>query len=203
MSDSRYPGFPKIPRLNREFTITEKIDGSCSQICITTLEEEGPDFEPTDQTLIIGENGTPKYVMRAGSRNQWLSAAVDNFEFFSWVENNADELVGLGVGRHFGEWFGEKINRAYGLEERRLALFNVRRWDSEDRPSCCGVVPVLCTRGTDMSGYAEAALSYLRSFGSVAVPGFMHPEGIVIYHRAANQLFKVTLDKDTQPKGLS
>ncbi len=41
----------------------------------------------------------------------------------------------------------------------------------------------------------------LRIRGSVCVPGFMNPEGIVIYHIAGNLLFKKTLVHDDAPKG--
>ena len=36
---------------------------------------------------------------------------------------------------------------------------------------------------------------------TIAAPGFMKPEGVVIYHKAANLLMKKTLEKDEQPKG--
>jgi hypothetical protein len=35
------------------------------------------------------------------------------------------------------------------------------------------------------------------------MPGFMDPEGIVVYHVAANQMFKVTLKGDDAPKSAS
>jgi hypothetical protein len=31
----------------------------------------------------------------------------------------------------------------------------------------------------------------------------MRPEGIVVYHKAGGYLFKVTIEKDEQPKGKS
>lgn len=37
--------------------------------------------------------------------------------------------------------------------------------------------------------------------GSVASPGFMKPEGVVIYHAQANVLFKKTFEKDDAGKG--
>jgi hypothetical protein len=40
------------------------------------------------------------------------------------------------------------------------------------------------------------ALLDLESGGSVAAPGFMQPEGIMVYHIAAGQMFKYTLDGD-------
>ncbi len=42
----------------------------------------------------------------------------------------------------------------------------------------------------------KSAINELRIRGSFAVPGFMKPEGIVIYHEAANVYFKATLEKD-------
>jgi hypothetical protein len=46
-----------------------------------------------------------------------------------------------------------------------------------------------------------AALEYLRVDGSQAVPGFMKPEGIVIWHKASGTLLKATLEGDEKPKG--
>jgi len=42
----------------------------------------------------------------------------------------------------------------------------------------------------------------LRTIGSVAAPGFMDPEGIVVYLSAARSMFKVTLKGDDAPKSL-
>ncbi len=39
--------------------------------------------------------------------------------------------------------------------------------------------------------------------GSRAAPGFMNPEGIIIWHHAAGIYFKKTLDKDDEPKTVS
>jgi hypothetical protein len=45
------------------------------------------------------------------------------------------------------------------------------------------------------------AIENLQAYGSIAAPGFMQPEGVVIYHHAANQLFKKTIIGDEKPKG--
>jgi hypothetical protein len=37
--------------------------------------------------------------------------------------------------------------------------------------------------------------------GSKAAPGFMKPEGIVVFHVAGNVGFKKTIEKDEEPKG--
>ena len=45
-------------------------------------------------------------------------------------------------------------------------------------------------------------IDLLSRAGSVAAPGFMNPEGIVMFHIAANVCFKKTIEKDEQPKGV-
>lgn len=165
--------FPKIFRLSREVIVTEKIDGTNAQIHIT---DEGHMF--------------------AGSRNRWITPISDNMGFAAWVQDNSEELMKLGPGSHFGEWWGCGIQRRYGIKEKRFSLFNVDRWgDDSVRPACCHVVPVLY-RGVFNTAIIEHELENLRTGGSVAAPGFMDPEGIVIYHVAARMGFKKTLKGD-------
>ena len=169
--------FPKIARLSREVIVTEKIDG-------------------TNASIWIGEDGT----MRAGSRSRWITPDDDNFGFARWVAENADDLRQLGPGHHFGEWWGRGIQRGYGLAERRFSLFNTSRWsDDEVRPACCHVVPVLY-RGAFDTNAVIGALDMLKATGSVAAPGFMKPEGVIVFHVAGNVGFKKTLEKDEEPK---
>ncbi len=172
--------FQKIPRLNREVVITEKIDG-------------------TNACVVIDEWGG----IKAQSRSRFISRIDDNYGFAKWVEGNATELEKLGVGYHYGEWWGQGINRGYGLTEKRFSLFNVTRW-AESRPECCHVVPVIM-RGTASQGFSVAipAMAMLRAGGSLAAPGFMKPEGIVAFHTQGNLLFKATLERDEEWKGKS
>lgn len=169
--------FKKIPRLSREIIITEKIDG-------------------TNATIYVDEMGE----VFTGSRNRWITTDDDNYGFAAWVSLHAEELSGLGYGYHRGEWWGCGIQRGYGLKEKRFSLFNVGRWENEVRPACCGLVPVLY-RGPFCTATIRGTLEALRVNGSQAAPGFMRPEGIIIYHTAARLMFKKTIDKDDQPKG--
>lgn len=107
--------------------------------------------------------------------------------------------MGLGPGYHYGEWWGQGIQRKYGLTEKRWSLFNTSRWELE-RPTCCYCVPVLY-RGVFESSAVYEELGDLLAGGSIAAPGFMNPEGVVIYHIAAGQYFKKTILKDDEPKG--
>lgn len=179
MTNDKFEGFPKIARLSREIIITEKLDGTNAQIYIT---EDGD--------------------ITAGSRSRYLALGDDNYGFARWVEGNKSELLKLGPGRHFGEWWGNGVQRGYNLKEKRFSLFNVKRWgDPLARPACCHVVPELYI-GEFYTIRIDSVLLMLKQDGSIASPGFMNPEGIVIYHTAANQLFKKTLDKDEEPKGV-
>jgi hypothetical protein len=176
--------FPKIARLSRDVIVTEKIDGTNAQVHITDAGE-----------------------VFAGSRTRWITPADDNYGFAAWVEAHRAELLALGPGSHFGEWWGQGIQRRYGLAGKRFSLFNVGRWgfggkDEATRPACCHVVPVLY-RGVFTSGAVEDSLFRLKESGSVAAPGFMRPEGIVIFHPASGALFKKTIEKDDQPKSVS
>lgn len=187
--------FPKMARLSREIIVTEKIDGTNAQV-------------------FVGDDG----VILAGSRSRWITPNDDNFGFAAWVQEHRDELLTLGPGRHFGEWWGAGIQRRYGLSERRFSLFNVQRWalhgtepetyptadprvthTQDVLPPCCGLVPVLY-RGKFDTFEVEKCLAMLMNNGSVAAPGFMIPEGVVVFHTAGNVGFKKTLDNDA-PKG--
>lgn len=173
---TEFVGFQKIPRLSREIVVTEKIDGTNAQI-------------------VIDEMGK----MLVGSRSQWITPENDNHGFARWAHENYDSLVRLGPGRHYGEWWGSGIQRSYGLKEKRFSLFNTSRW-GEQRPTCCQVVPIIY-QGPFSEAAIMAALEELKTKGSLAAPGFMRPEGIVVFHTAANFCFKKTLEKDEEWKG--
>lgn len=200
----KFEGFPKIPRFNRAWTITEKLDGTNGSVVIMP---EGDTYSHDDNYNITRYEPQPlvvvdKLAIYAGSRTRYVTPGKqDNFGFAAWVLEHAEELAMLGVGRHFGEWYGSGIQRGYGLNEKRFALFNTRVWADgrKPRPPCCEVVTTLATH-TNPS-IIETTLQLLREKGSQHVPGFMRPEGIVVYQHAAHQLFKVTLEGDEKPKG--
>ena len=180
-----FNSFGKIARLSRDVIVTEKIDG-------------------TNGIIAIGENGE----FQVGSRNKWLTDELGNIEsdnagFARWAVENRDSLMSLGVGYHYGEWWGSGIQRGYDLPkgEKRFSLFNVSRWsDDSVRPSCCLVVPVLYV-GLFSTSKIDEVLADLALSGSVVSPGFMRPEGVVVFHTAARCLFKKTIEKDEYHKG--
>lgn len=192
--------FPKMARLSRECIVTEKIDG-------------------TNACIKITEDG----LFLTGSRTRWITPGDDNYGFSAWAHKHIKELMTLGPGTHFGEWWGSGCQRGYGLSngEKRWSLFNVARWclaDDEPQriptgdpriekyqevlPACCNLVPVLY-RGIFSTVSVENCLWNLKVNGSQAAPGFMRPEGVVCYHIAGNVGFKKTIEKDEEYKSKS
>lgn len=196
--------FDKIPRLRRECTITEKIDGTNAAILIAELPHvsEGND-EPPDPFMLdywYGPDGSA-WGIYAQSRTRFITPEDDNFGFAKWVQTNSADLAALGPGRHFGEWWGAGIQRRYGQGRKRFSLFNTARWgDVETRPACVDVVPTLYV-GPFNDAAVSQQLGELRAYGSRAAPGFMNPEGIVVFMHASRTLHKVALEKDEEPKG--
>jgi len=173
--------FPSIARLHRNCVITEKLDGTNAQIY----------WDEDMETMLIG------------SRKRWIVPGNDNFGFATWATDNQTDLRKLGPGHHYGEWWGQGIQRKYNMDHKVFSLFNSYRWaDPTVRPYCCSVVPVLF-EGPFCDNAIEAALDNLRLYGSIASHGFMDPEGIVVWHEAARQLFKVTLENDEVPKWIA
>jgi hypothetical protein len=201
-----FRAFKKIPRLFRDIIITEKLDGTNAQLYIEDIPYQEytsrQEHVATVRTSVYADNGFGPdgfvRVLRAGSRTRWITPENDNFGFAAWAYDNANELLQLGPGHHFGEWWGRGVQRGYGLTERRFSLFNTTRWEGTP-PAPCSVVPVLYSGVNDTAAIVDA-LCRLREGGSLAAPGYMNPEGIIVYHVASNYLFKVTLDNDGTPK---
>lgn len=188
-----HESFPKLARF-RQMLITEKIDGTNAQV-------------------IVDEHG----VVRAGSRTRLITPEADNFGFAAWVKQHEEELRShLGIGRHFGEWYGAGIQRRYGLDHKRFAVFDTRRgfgeasyWagrrEAGQSTALEGVltcVPLLY-HGPFTSDAIGLAMDNLRSLGSSAVPGFMNPEGVVVRCMTTGSVWKKTLDGDGHKGGLT
>lgn len=173
-----FQAFQKIGRLSRSMVITEKIDGTNAQIIINEDREFG-----------------------CASRTRIITPDDDNFGFAKWAYENKEELMKLGPGRHFGEWWGPGIQRRYGVAEKTFSLFSTSRWATNpDKPACVSVVPILYVGDFEISSIRET-MDKLKTTGSIASPGFMLPEGVVVYHAGSRTLFKKTFEKDDAGKG--
>ena len=162
--------WPKITRVEnrRKPMFTEKIDG-------------------TNACIVIGSDG--EFVCQ--SRSRFITPDDDNYGFARWAYENQAELLKLGEGHHYGEWWGLGIQRGYGQTSKRFSLFNARRWGAHNpnTPACCDVVPILPVASVD------EARNYLLANGSMAAPGWTKPEGAVMFDPDAECYFKIIIDK--------
>jgi hypothetical protein len=205
-----FEGWPKTPRLFRDMVVTEKIDGTNAAVIVEATD-------PHKEAKGVEVDGAV-YAVGAQSRKRLITPQDDNFGFAAWVWEHAADLARiLGPGRHFGEWWGSGIQRGYGLAngDKRFSLFNVHRYDKafsayyeangQVWPDLyasgrLGVVPTLYA-GPFNLGVVEGLMAGLMNHGSKAAPGFARPEGVIVYHTAAGQVFKALLENDDKPKG--
>lgn len=163
--------WPKIPRYSAfNIRVTEKIDG-------------------TNGCIIIGEDGS----FGVQSRSRLITPEDDNFGFAKWAYENQEELMTLGHGRHFGEWYGKGIQRGYNKEEKRFALFNTFR-PSEGLPTGVELVPLLYDGQFDLEVLRNLEQD-LKQNGSNVTPGYMNPEGMVIYFYTSKERVKWIINK--------
>lgn len=197
--------WPKTPRLFRDMVITEKIDGTNACIII----EPGHPSDSQEGWVGAGQaEGVGFVKVGAQSRKRVITPVKDNAGFASWVQRNGQRLAEvLGVGYHYGEWWGQGIQRRYGLTEKRFSLFNVHRYrdlvldeDGNEKIPGVNVVPTLYI-GPFSTAVVRQTVLDLQEHGSAAAPGFMNPEGVIVYHSAAGQVFKVLIEHDELPKG--
>ena len=163
--------FQKLPRFHGQCQITEKIDGTQARIMIKQRSD--------DESLVVP--ASVRFGMLdifAGSRRRLLLPEQnDNFAFRAWVAEHARALVEhlQEGGTYFGEWYGRGIGRDYDLDEKRLVLFS----QTGAVPGLFECVPVLY-EGPFSQEAAYYCLERLQKSGSVLVPGYQEPEGIVI-----------------------
>lgn len=201
--------WPKIPRLFRECMITEKIDGMNAGVVIEKLPGNASLmslWSDVKAIALVNYEGD-LFMVGAQARNGLITLKDDSHGFAAWVGKNAPDLVRiLGVGTHMGEWWGGGINRGYGLPkgEKYFSLFNVARWDpvydEATWPAGLSIVPVLY-EGMFSTVSVRVAVEKLKDGGSFARGGYDRPEGVVVYHTAAEEMFKVTCERDEEWKG--
>lgn len=178
-----FKAWPKTPRLNKTIYISEKIDG-------------------TNAAIIITEDGR----VAAQSRNRLITPGktTDNYGFAGWVYENAGVLRDvLGVGHHYGEWAGKGIQRGYDLDERTFFLFNPRWECLRGQVDRLEVVPQLGVFGRFDSGFIDDTFQHLLEVGSFVDGGKTAPEGIIVYHSASKQVYKVLAENDDLPKSVA
>lgn len=176
---------PKSWRLFREIVITEKVDG-------------------THAVIRFDDNGG----IVCQSKSRIITPESDNFGFAGWAHRNQDKLFEyLGPGIHRGEWWGNGIQRKYGLTHKRFSLFNAVKFKDTvvadipeiDDQADLAVVPLLYIGEFDQEMILDL-LYELRDYGSLAAPGFDKPEGVMIWHSSVQSFAKITLDNNDKGK---
>jgi hypothetical protein len=186
MSKLEFKKFGSIKRLNRDCTITEKVDGTNGLIAFANNGD-----------ILVGSR--KREIFPEGTLGQ--DKGCDNFGFAKWAYNNREELFNyLGEGYHYGEWAGKGIQRGYG-EDKKFYLFNTFR--HKDIPSNLveaglAVVPVLYEGPFDTRVISEE-MKALKEAGS-SIGKDSQPEGVVVYHHASHSYFKVTYEHDATGK---
>lgn len=224
----KFQEWPKIGRLNRDIIITEKLDGTNAAIGI--VEEPVTDDLIThrvyaqSRTRIItplNDNmGFAAWVERNRMilidtlgpglhHGEWWGFGIQRgynlserrfslFNTVKWttIENTQklSEARSLGCAIHVvpilytGPWTGN-VGYKDGDTSEWLILDAEQNW-----PAVEGA-PNPRPRFTP-----NFILEWLTRVGSQAVPGYMRPEGIVVYHRSSDALFKATVENDEKHK---
>ena len=156
-------------------TITEKINGTNGCIVI-------------DKDLNI----------TVGSRKRIITPERDNYGFAGWVERNKEEIVKLGPGVYYGEWWGTKIQgNPYNADEKHFSIFNTYI-PSDTLPDCIKQVPILY-EGAYSDEIVKKVFNDLWNTQST-LGG--EPEGIVIDFHMARAKRKMTY-KNSRGKWLT
>lgn len=177
--------------------VTEKIDGT--NACIV-FDDEGDMFVQSRRRIITPES--------------------DNYGFARWATDMQDELFYiLGPGRHYGEWWGQGIQRGYGMNRKVFSVFNTRRWyggtdeetlDSMDtRSYMAGLAGMITAVPTIYSGHFSEyeilkSANVLRTDGSMAARlqgvDYDNAEGVCIFFPDNGMVMKHVFDNDDKHK---
>ena len=228
----QFKSWGSTPRFHKGLHITEKIDGTNAGVSVQGVSWGVVHTPPADAILVnstkLDVNGIPEcsYLVRAQSRKRIITPDNDNFGFAKWVWENAEGLANLlGFGYHYGEWYGEGIQKnPLAVQGRRWALFNTWHWTRKenldrlvdaDIPGLT-LVPVLHDEQRDGPAdfttipdiMEELALYGSKADGAAMVKEgydwendrYAEPEGIIVWQRETRQRYKILLREDDKHK---
>lgn len=212
---TEFTPWAKTPRLFRDCIITEKIDGTNSAVkfvkSINVLPgmenlvqaREGETLKFTGNDVPMLQRGDDWYAMYVQSRKRLITPKEDNYGFARWCYDNAETLLDdLGEGTHFGEYWGRGIQKRYTIDHKRFSLFRAGMYkDVTFSTPNLDVVPIVYEGPFDTEVIRDL-VSWLKVSGSMVDPKCDRPEGLIVYHTAASQVFKVLCENDEIPKGL-
>jgi hypothetical protein len=188
LDPEKFRSWGSTERFHKGLFITEKIDGTNGCIAV----------------------GYGKVV--AQSRKRSISPDNDNHGFAAWVHENAGVLEDtLGIGYHYGEWYGTGIQgNPLGIEGRSFGLFNAWHWGRIENLQTLRMVPGLTVVPTLFDGtQAEADIwtipdivMDLKRNGSMVwgADKAAKAEGVIVWHRGTNTRYKILIENDSQHK---
>lgn len=187
--DERFEAWPKTKHIDKvlgSVLVTEKIDG-------------------TNACVVFDDNGG----MFVQSRNRIITPATDNQGFARWAYHYQDDLFYvLGPGRHFGEWWGQKIGRTYNMGHNVFSLFNTQRFVKTDSLGISMETRAAETQIADQISSVpqlyygpygtpsmDVAIEELRTGSSRAATrygvDYTNPEGVCFYFREFDKVAKL------------
>jgi hypothetical protein len=187
-----FKGWGSTTRENKNKTITEKLDGT--------------------NACVVIYNGK----VTAQSRKRIVTPDDDNYGFAKWVDKNKEALLNtLGYGYHYGEWYGEGIQKnPLGIEGKRFALFHATKYTEGNgfdlsRVQGLETVPLLHHGQCDVWTIPHI-MQELEEYGSKVegakvvgqietFPGFaIHAkaEGIIVWNNETKTRTKILLEND-------
>jgi hypothetical protein len=233
----QFKKWSSTPRFHKGLHITMKIDGTNGGVSVEIVGHEDMSWHysgqvPEDATYVTHrtEDGSDPgfgYLVRAQSRKRIITPTNDNYGFAGWVWDNAEALANtLGMGYHYGEWYGEGIQgNPMGVAGRKWALFNTWHWARPENAIALknsgipGITHVPVLHDEQTHGPADYMtipdiMDNLYKWGDL-VEGYRthpyankmdshmvkEPEGIIVWHRETQQKYKILLNNDSIHKG--
>ena len=202
MSTANYPSFSSIERLENIYCIiSEKIDGTNGLIEIQNK---------------ANNSNTGSMIVKFGSRNRYISFSDDNAGFANFFrhyekkfKNMAKEIIASSYNedsqtdeiptenyplRIYGEWFGKGIQRGYGLKDKFFMPFSTFYAEKLIEYQVPNIVkPNIMYTGKFSQEIADTCMQTLTN-GSLIIPEFKRPEGIVIHFPKYNFRLKQTFE---------
>ena len=199
---SNYASFPSIERLENIYcVISEKVDGTNSLIEI-------------NEVFPVGE---PKEIqVRFGSRNRYITFNNDNAGFANFFRHYEARFKDVAADiilkelevsgetltecqeqyplRIYGEWFGSGIQRGYGLKDKFFMPFSTFYAEKLIEYQVPNIIkPNIMYTGKFSQEIADICMQTLTN-GSLVIPEFKRPEGIVIHFPKYNLRLKQTFE---------
>ncbi len=216
MSTANYSSFPSIERLENIYCIiSEKVDGTNGLIEIHN-PGSGCSSEQCTAFPCGVKDCSEEPVIKFGSRNRYITFNDDNAGFANFFRHYEARFKDVAADivlkelkvsgetltecqeqyplRIYGEWFGSGIQRGYGLKDKFFMPFSTFYAEKLIEYQVPNIVkPNIMYTGKFSQEIANTCMQTLTN-GSLVIPEFKRPEGIVIHFPKYNFRLKQTFE---------